>query len=235
MALSFTDFLKVQLFTNIPKPTSPFTSQTVIVTGGNAGLGYESAKKVIELGASKIILGCRSTQKGAAAKTSLVSSTGCDPSIIEVWEIDMASFESVKAFGERTAKLERLDAVIENAGVMMQEFKAAEGTEMTLTVNVISTFLLALLVLPKLQETAKAFGVTPHLTIVSSALYSLAKFPDPLPKDIWAWHNDNKNFSRMNQYVYSPLLYFLLEQRVLIQCVEDTISPRSSSFSPSVN
>jgi NAD(P)-dependent dehydrogenase (short-subunit alcohol dehydrogenase family) len=199
MALSFTDFLKIQLFATIPKPTSPFTSQAVIITGGNTGLGYEAAKKVIELGASKVILACRSTQKGSVAKKSLVSSTACDPSVIEVWEIDMASFDSVKAFGARALKLERLDAVIQNAGVMMQKFESAEGTETTLTVNVISTFLLALLLLPKLKETARTFGVTPRLTIVGSALYSLGKFPDPQPENIWTWYNDKKNFDSMNQ------------------------------------
>jgi retinol dehydrogenase-12 len=199
MALSFTDFIKMQLIAKIPKPTESFTSKTVIITGGNTGLGFEAGRKVIALGASKLIIACRNTQKGLAAKSSLVSSTGCDPSIIDVWQIDMASFDSVKAFGARVAKLERLDTIIENAGVMMHKFETAGGTEMSLTVNVISTFLLALLVLPKLQETARKFGVTPHLTLVSSALYSAAKLPDPLPEDIWAWFSEKKNFSGMDQ------------------------------------
>jgi retinol dehydrogenase-12 len=199
MALSFVDFLKIQLFTTIPTPTKSFASKTVIITGANTGLGYEAAQKILTLGASKLILGCRSTERGLTAKNSLVSSTGCDPSIIEVWEIDMASFDSVKKFGERAARLERLDAVIENAGVRMNDFELAEGTEITMTVNVISTFLLALLVLPKLQDTAKIFGVTPHLTFVGSALYSLAKFPEPLPEDLWQWYSEKENFNGMSQ------------------------------------
>jgi retinol dehydrogenase-12 len=199
MALSATDFLKIQLLTTIPVPTDSFASKTVIITGANTGLGYEAAQKILALGASRLILGCRSSERGSAAKNTLVSTTGCDPSIIEVWEIDMASFDSVKKFGGRVAKLERLDAVIENAGVRMNEFELAEETEITLAVNVISTFLLALLVIPKLQETAKTFGVTPRLTIVGSALYSLAKFPEPLPEDIWKWYGEKKNFNGMNQ------------------------------------
>ena len=45
------------------------------------------------------------------------------------------------------------------------------GNESTITVNVVSTFLLALLILPKLQETAKVHGTKPNLTIVSSEMH----------------------------------------------------------------
>ena len=50
-------------------------------------------------------------------------------------------------------------------------YTAVAGNESTITVNVVSTFLLALLVLPKLQETARLFNVIPTLTIVSSDVH----------------------------------------------------------------
>ena len=39
------------------------------------------------------------------------------------------------------------------------------------TVNVVSTFLLALLILPKLQETAQVYNIVPNLCVVSSELH----------------------------------------------------------------
>ncbi len=56
-------------------------------------------------------------------------------------------------------------------GISTSSFKTMEGNESTVTVNVISTFLLALLILPKLQESAQRFNITPTLCIVSSEVH----------------------------------------------------------------
>ena len=67
----------------------------------------------------------------------------------------MSSFASVKAFSDRANnELPRLDAVLANAGISTNLYNSAEGFEETLTVNVISTFLLSVLCLPALQRTA---------------------------------------------------------------------------------
>lgn len=51
----------------------------------------------------------------------------------EVFQLDLASFDSVKAFGARCGELERLDIVIENAGIATREFsRTADGYESTL-------------------------------------------------------------------------------------------------------
>jgi retinol dehydrogenase-12 len=98
------------------------------------------------LNASRIILACRSITKGEAAKNAILPDTACSKRTnIEVWELDLASFASVLAFGDRVrAKLDRLDAFIANAAVELQEFQYAEGLELHLTVNVVSCFLSAL-------------------------------------------------------------------------------------------
>lgn len=88
----------------------------------------------------------------------------------------MSSYASVLAFGQRASKtLSCLDAVILNAGVELRAFEFAEGTERTLTINVLSTFLLAQLVLPKLRETAKTQGRNTHLTFVGSMIHLFAR------------------------------------------------------------
>lgn len=114
-----------------------------------------------------MILGCRSLSKGEAAKTDIETSTQ-RKGVVEVWQVDLSSYESVKGFCTRASKLERLDAVVENAGIATPVFEMAEGMESTITVNVISTFLMALLLLPKLRADAAKHNFAPHLTIVAS-------------------------------------------------------------------
>jgi hypothetical protein len=63
--------------------------------------------------------------------------------------------------------LDRIEAVIENAAVAGSGGKA-EGHHLTLTVNVMGTFLLAMLLLPKLRSDSAKFGYSPRLSIVTS-------------------------------------------------------------------
>lgn len=65
----------------------------------------------------------------------------------------------MKQFAGQVTKLERLDVLLENAGIMTGVFKMVEEDESTVTTNVTSTELLALLVSPKLKEMAEKFGV----------------------------------------------------------------------------
>lgn len=82
--------------------------------------------------------------------------------------MDLGSYESVKQFCERAGKLERLDVVCENAGVATPTFELVEGIESTITVNVIATFLMALLMIPHLRASALKYNIVPRLTIVAS-------------------------------------------------------------------
>ncbi|KUL82138.1 hypothetical protein ZTR_10698 [Talaromyces verruculosus] len=172
-----------QLFVTPASPTTSFEGQTVIVTGSNVGLGFEAAKKFVLLGAAKVILAVRDLPAGERAKESIETSA-TKTGICEVWKLDLADFESVKAFADRALLLPRLDIVVENAGIATQVYQTAEGHERTITVNVISTFLLCVLLLPKLKATAEAFpGSNPHLSIVTSDVHAWTEFPE--------WKTDN--------------------------------------------
>lgn len=196
---SFGDFLHTQFVLDIPKPSASFASKTVIITGANRGLGKEAAKHIIRLGASKVIFGCRSLARGNEAKLEIETLSGCSPDVIQVWELDLESSSSIKNFVDRVNTLPRLDSLINNAGVGSAGFKAVYGTERTLAVNDIGTFLLALQLIPKLKETAKEFNTTPHITIVTSALYDVAKYPEQHGKDIFTWFKDESHANKMNQ------------------------------------
>lgn len=143
---------------------------TYIVTGANVGLGFEAAKHLVALGASKVILAVRNLAAGETAKADIEKATKTSH-IAEVWALDLSSYDSVKAFAKRAiAELERIDAVIENAAIATSLGVQPEGHLDVLTVNVLSTFLLGVLLLPKLSDSAKRFGILPHLTIVTSGV-----------------------------------------------------------------
>jgi len=150
---SFLSFVYPQKFVTLPYPNQAFTDQTIIVTGPNVGLGLEAACHFTHLNASKVILGVRSLDKGNEAKTNIEESTG-RTGVVEVWQLDPGSYESVKQFAQRAQGLKRLDIVVEHAGIAGYKFAMAENNESMITVNVTSTFLLALMILPKLKETA---------------------------------------------------------------------------------
>lgn len=196
---SLGDFVHTQFLLKIPQPSSSFASKTVIVTGANGGLGKEIVKHIIRLGASKVIFGCRSLSRGTQAKQEIESLLKCDPATIDVWEVDLESPASIAGFVARANALPRLDVLINNAGVRCYQFSLAYNTERTLAVNNIGTFLLAFQLIPKLRETARKHQVTPHMTIVGSALYDVAKYPEQHGDDLFDWYKDESHFNPMNQ------------------------------------
>lgn len=142
--MSFTDimfgfmpsFLYSQFFITPPKPTTDCTGRTMIVTGANTGLGKEIAGQYIRLNAEKVIIACRSLEKGEAAKRDLEQQYPTRKGVVEVWRLDLSSFDSVKEFAEQAKSLKRLDSLVENAGISTDQFRVMEGCESTVTVNV---------------------------------------------------------------------------------------------------
>jgi len=142
--------------------------RTYIVTGANTGLGFEAAKHLVALGAAKVILAVRNTSAGNDAKAKIDSATGTT-NVADVWYLDLANYESVKAFATKaTTELSRIDGLIENASVASMSEELVNGQNMNISINVIGTFLLAAQLLPKLSETARLHHVLPHLVFVSS-------------------------------------------------------------------
>jgi retinol dehydrogenase 12 len=188
----FASFLYSQIFVTLPKPTKDFSGQTIIVTGSNTGLGLEAARHLSRLNTTLIILAVRNQAKGEAAKQSILGSTGRADTSVEVWDLDMQSYDSIKAFCVKASKLNRLDAVLENAGIMTKYFNMVAGYESTITTNVIGTFLLAFGILPKLRQSAAEYNIQPRLSLVASDLHFVAKFPERHDEDIFAALNDAK-------------------------------------------
>ena len=123
-------FFYTQFFVTPRTPAQDCTGKTIIVTGANVGLGKEAARHYVRLNAQKVILACRSVDKAKDAMRDIEQTTK-RTGVLEVWQLDLSSYQSVKQFAERAKSLPRIDTLLENAGISTQEYKAVEGNEST--------------------------------------------------------------------------------------------------------
>ncbi|GAB3800586.1 SDR family NAD(P)-dependent oxidoreductase [Spirosoma humi] len=141
------------------------TGKTIIVTGGNTGIGYETALALTKAGAN-VTLACRDQQKAEKAAQAIRQQGGTGS--VETAILDLASLESVNQFAEQFRQTHaRLDVLINNAGVMYcPEQKTQEGFELQFGVNFIGHFALTGALYPLLRGTRGSRVVT-----VSSMAY----------------------------------------------------------------
>ncbi|KAI1125893.1 hypothetical protein F5Y10DRAFT_294274 [Nemania abortiva] len=189
-----------------PKASTDLSSHTAIVTGSNVGLGYEAALQLLGLNLSHLIIAVRSIGKGEAAASTMRKQY--PKAKIEVWLLDMCSYESVQAFAKKVeTSLPRIDIVILNAGLGRLEYHKVEktGHEEILQVNYLSTMLLAILLLPILKAKGPP-GQPAHLTIASAALTLVCPFAQKDKTPLFPALDDPKNFDRRDSYETSKVL-----------------------------
>jgi NAD(P)-dependent dehydrogenase (short-subunit alcohol dehydrogenase family) len=135
------------------------TGRTALVTGANSGLGYRTALGLASHGA-RVLLGCRDTAKGDDAVRSIRAAA--PDARVEVLPLDLADLASVRGgAAEAAARAERLDLLVNNAGVMaLPRRTTADGFEMQLGTNHLGHFALTLLLLPRLLAAPRARVVT---------------------------------------------------------------------------
>ena len=141
----------------------------MIITGGNTGIGKETAIDLAKRKA-RVILACRSEERGETAAAQIRRITKNDDVVYR--HLDLASLASVRQFCEAVLQDEaRIDILINNAGIMRCPYwKTEDGFEMQIGVNHFGHFLLTNLLLPRLKEAPSARVVT-----VSSKAYRWSK------------------------------------------------------------
>ena len=127
----------------------------ILVTGANTGIGYETALALYQAGAH-VILACRSTEK--ALDTQLRLETQGGTGSLEIGVIDLSDLESVTQFAKGfTAKHQKLDVLINNAGVMVPPASyTKQGYELQFGVNYLGHFALTGYLYPLLKNTPKS-------------------------------------------------------------------------------
>ncbi|KAF1812232.1 NAD(P)-binding protein [Eremomyces bilateralis CBS 781.70] len=206
------NLINSQWFTTSPLPTQSFEGQTIIVTGANTGLGKQAANHFVRLHAAKVIIAIRSLKKGDEAKEWIEQETGPGSWRSGISTSVRMHYASVKDFAAKAQTLDRLDVLLENAAVSpaptAASYSVAEDNEVAVTVNVVSTFLLDVLLLPKLRESAKTFDITPRLVVVTSeAHFATTLKPERNhPDGIFNYLNDKSTARMAGRYAATKLL-----------------------------
>ncbi|XP_066551815.1 dehydrogenase/reductase SDR family member 13-like [Amia ocellicauda] len=131
------------------KSPTRLQGKTVIITGGNTGIGKATAVDLARRGA-RVILACRNKQRAEAAVLDIKKDSGS--SAVVFMQLDLASLQSVRSFAETFLKTEpRLDLLINNAGVV-DAGRTVDGFGLIFGVNHLGHFLLTCLLLERLKE-----------------------------------------------------------------------------------
>jgi retinol dehydrogenase 12 len=138
-----------------------------VVTGATSGIGKAAATALARLGAQVVLVG---RDRGRAEATAAqIGPVAAHPPAVEI--ADLASLDQVRALAARLAALERIDVLVNNAGLVLGEHRITpDGFEHVFAVNHLAPFLLTNLLLPKLTASAPARVVT-----VTSDAHSAAR------------------------------------------------------------
>ena len=134
-------------FDDIPN----LSGKTIIVTGSNSGIGFESIKYFSANGA-RTILACRNVKDGESAKEQILEEYPNGK--ISVMNLNLADLESIHSFVKKfNEKHSKLDVLLNNAGIICPYEKTKDGFEMQLGTNHLGHFALTGLSLDCLKNT----------------------------------------------------------------------------------
>lgn len=180
-------------FTDADVP--PQQGKCFIVTGANAGIGFEAAKLLAAKGA-RVLLGCRDQAKADAAIAQIRAATP-NADVVHL-PLDLADLASVRAAAEIAAREPRVDVLINNAGIMFPPLtRTAQGFEQQWGVNHLGPFALTALLLPKLAETPGS-----RVVVTASLAHSRGNI-------LWDDLNAEKSYNRTQRYSDSKLANML--------------------------
>jgi NAD(P)-dependent dehydrogenase (short-subunit alcohol dehydrogenase family) len=195
-----------------------FKGKTVVITGTTNGIGLAAAEELVHRHAATMIMGVRNVAAGEELKMRLCAQPGCQTTI-HVIKLEQAELQSVVAFANAVTMItSTVDIAVLNAGIGGMKFELTkDGHEKIIQVNLISTSLLAMEMLPILEATAKAKGVPSRLTWVGSFTQSqntLKKKPVPAGKAILAHFDEKASFAAISRYPDSKFLGTLIVQEL---------------------
>ncbi len=181
-----------------PDRLPDLSGKIYVITGGNAGIGFEAARMLGQAGAN-LVLACRSIDKAERARDALKSEV---KGTIDVVQLDLSDLASVRAAAAEIRRHHaRIDGLINNAGIMQTPHrKTKDGFELQFGTNHLGHFLWTSLLID-LVEAAEGRVVT-----VSSIAHKFATVDlDDLMSE--------KRYSRHKAYALSKVanLMFALE------------------------
>jgi NAD(P)-dependent dehydrogenase (short-subunit alcohol dehydrogenase family) len=143
--------------------------RTIVITGGNTGIGKEAAIGLASLGA-RVVITSRDEERGRSARQEITDRSGNDS--VEVMALDLASFRSIRSFATDVLdRFDRLDVLVANAGLILRRRTETEdGFEATFGINHLGHFLLTDLLVDRLRASAPS-----RVVVVASAAHKGAR------------------------------------------------------------
>jgi NAD(P)-dependent dehydrogenase (short-subunit alcohol dehydrogenase family) len=131
------------------------TGKTVVITGGNSGIGLETAVALAKAGA-KTVITARDRVRGEAAVADIRSRSGHDD--VDVVVFDLGSIASIREGAAAILqKCARIDVLVNNAGLVLSDRReTTDGFEATFGINHLGHFALTELLLERIKESAPA-------------------------------------------------------------------------------
>lgn len=171
--------------------------QLAVVTGANAGLGYETTLKLARQGWA-VVMGCRSMERAEAARQKLLAEV--PDASLEILPLDLSDPESVPVFAESFREAHpRLDLLVNNAGIVgVPLTRNSAGYELHLATNYLGPFALTGLLLPSFEP-----GRAARIVNVGSLAHRIGK----LPLDDLNWEGEKPEYDPMKAYARSKLAW----------------------------
>ncbi|XP_013175330.1 PREDICTED: retinol dehydrogenase 11-like [Papilio xuthus] len=143
--------------------------KTALVTGGNSGIGLETARDLAGRGA-RVIIACRNEEKSKQAIADIIETTGNNN--VEYRHLNLCKFSSIREFADNFNKtVDRLDFLVNNAGCAGLPLKISDdGLDLVLQTNHFGPFLLTNLLMDKLIASMPS-----RIIIVSSFLHNFGR------------------------------------------------------------
>lgn len=129
-------------------------SKIVLVTGANAGIGFETAKAMAKAG-YRTLIHCRSKAKATTTREKILAEY--PTAKVDIFTADLGDLAQIKQMATNVlAQTPVLDVLINNAGVWNSKLEVTkEGIEKTLAINHLAYFYLSYLLYPALEKASE--------------------------------------------------------------------------------
>lgn len=169
-------------------------NKTILITGGNSGIGYEAALMLAQKEAT-VILASSNLEKSKQAMKRIKEETNNDD--VVAMSLNLGSLKAIEEFVETfKASYNRLDVLINNSGVMYKPYeKTVDGFESQMGINHLGHMYLTYLLMPNLKASKEG-----RIVNIASIAH---KFANPSTNDFF--FENPKNFSPSKGYNRSKL------------------------------
>lgn len=168
VALLITIRLWIEPVKGVCKCAVDLKGRVALITGGNSGIGLETARALAQRGA-RVIIASRDTAKSQSAVEDIISTTGNKS--VEYRHLDLSKFSNVRQFAKEFSRsVNRLDILVNNAGAAgIKQCVTTDGIDLVMQINYLSAFLLTNLLLDKIIASKPS-----RIVIVASYAHKLA-------------------------------------------------------------